>query len=201
VDFTCLSLSEEAVECTGGVSKNQILNTQIIVRFTAHSGPLRISASTATLITAAANSFLSDALTSAGIDCRFGSNVTLQAEGDGSWTVTGGRWGAGIGAGEGQDCGSLTIVNGTIDASCSSSSSGIGYGAGIGSGYGDSGNSTVTSLTILNGNITATSSSSPSSPGDGAGIGGGYGDSGNSTVTNLTILNGNITATSSSSSL
>ena len=92
----------------------------------------------------------------------------------GSLTATGGKFGAGIGGGNGGSGENITITGGTVTATG-------GYeGAGIGGGYSGSGEN----ITITGGTVEATG-------GDfGAGIGGG--DSGSSE--NITITGGTVTA-------
>ena len=105
------------------------------------------------------------------------NDSTLEIEGDGSLTATGGKNGAGIGSSWNRNGGTrnITITGGTVIATG-------GYGAaGIG---GDRGNS-AENITIAGGTVTATG-------GDGAaGIGGGASDSGK----NITITGGTVTAT------
>ncbi|XQS70594.1 InlB B-repeat-containing protein [Gardnerella sp. KA00390] len=105
------------------------------------------------------------------------NDSTLEIEGDGSLTATGGKNGAGIGSSWNRNGGTrnITITGGTVIATG-------GYGAaGIG---GDRGNS-AENITITGGTVTATG-------GDGAaGIGGGASDSGK----NITITGGTVTAT------
>ena len=93
----------------------------------------------------------------------------------GSLGATGGRYGAGIGGGNGGDGTYITIENGTVTATGGENA------AGIGGGYGGDG----THITIENGTVTATGGSK------GAGIGGGcLGDG-----SNILIKNGTVTAT------
>ncbi|ADC90612.1 LPXTG-motif cell wall anchor domain protein [Mageeibacillus indolicus UPII9-5] len=105
------------------------------------------------------------------------NSSTLEIEGDGSLTATGGKNGAGIGSSWNHNGGTrnITITGGTVIATG-------GYGAaGIG---GDRGNS-AENIKIAGGTVTATG-------GDGAaGIGGGGSDSGK----NITITGGTVTAT------
>jgi hypothetical protein len=122
-----------------------------------------------------------------------------------------------LGAAANASCGSVTIMNGSVDAVGGTGlgsgwglnggfsrhgrlvieggdvrASGTNSGCGVGTGQGSYGVSTVDELTIWNGNLTASRSSW------GSGIGTGYNlYSGPSMVVTLTILNGNLTATSS----
>ena len=92
----------------------------------------------------------------------------------GSLTATGGKFGAGIGGGNGGSGKNIIITGGTVNAK-----GGL-EGAGIGGGTGGSGEN----ITIKGGRVTATG-------GDyGAGIGGGSGGSGK----NITINRGTVTA-------
>ena len=105
------------------------------------------------------------------------NDSTLEIEGDGSLTATGGKNGAGIGSSWNHNGGTrnITITGGTVIAT------GGGGAAGIG---GDRGNS-AENIKIAGGTVTATG-------GDGAaGIGGGGSDSGK----NITITGGTVTAT------
>lgn len=112
---------------------------------------------------------LSDTFSAAGIEVESGSTVNIYGVDGSTLTVTGGRWGAGIGgigyrdpSREQRVCGNINIYSGNITA--------IGgyYGAGIGSGY----HSSALDINIKGGNITALG------PSCGAGIGSGYGTSG-----------------------
>ena len=112
-----------------------------------------------------------------GITVNSGNSLTIYGQTAGTGTLTTGtpdRFYAGIGGGDGQSSGVITINGGTVTATSGS------YGAGIGGGY----NGTVT-VTINGGTVTATG-------GDyGAGIGGGYGSS----SATVTISGGFVTAT------
>ena len=137
---------------------------------------------------------------------------TLVIRGDGSLTATGVDDAAGIGSGNHEASGNITIEGGTITAIAGK------YGAGIGSGRSDGSEDTSSScgdITIIGGNITATCKVSGAGIGSGnkascgnitiegctinstggsdaAGIGGGSGGS----YGNITIYSGDITATS-----
>ena len=92
----------------------------------------------------------------------------------GNLKATGGKWGAGIGSGEGSGAENITITGGTVTAT------GGGYSAGIGGGREGKGEN----ITITGGTVTAAG-------GDGAaGIGGG----GNGSGENITITGGTVTA-------
>ncbi len=154
------------------------------------------------------------------------STATVIINGTGSLTVTGGYStgtiaGAGIGGGDNEEGGTITINGGTITASGGTSNSVIGgagigggnkkaggtininggtitamggnFSSGIGGGNGTSGgNGAGGNITISGGNVTATGN------GGGAGIGGGNGtNGGNGAGGNITISGGNITATGS----
>lgn len=80
----------------------------------------------------------------------------------GKITAKGGSRGAGIGGGDNASCDDITISGGEIDAT--GGSTGEGIGAGIGAGN----NSSCDAITITGGTITANSNL------EGAGIGGGY---------------------------
>ena len=93
----------------------------------------------------------------------------------GSLTATGGKFGAGIGGGNGGSGKNITITGGTVEAT------GGDFGAGIGGGNGGSGEN----ITITGGTVEATG-------GDfGAGIGGGL----NGVGKNITINGGTVEAT------
>ena len=93
----------------------------------------------------------------------------------GNLKATGGKWGAGIGSGEGSGAENITITGGTVTATGGFNAAGIG-GGGNGSGE---------NITITGGKVTAAG-------GDGgAGIGGGSSGNGE----NITITGGTVTAT------
>ena len=102
----------------------------------------------------------------------------------GSLTATGGKYGAGIGGGEGGNGEDITITGGTVNAAS-------GDGAGIGGGYKGNGNN----ITITCGTVNAASGDGADIDG-GAGIGGGeYGNG-----EDITITGGTVTATGGASS-
>lgn len=112
---------------------------------------------------------------SAGIEVENGSTVNIYGLEGSSLTVTGGKYGAGIGgigysaaSTENPSCGNINIYSGNITAI------GGARGAGIGSGY----HSSASDINIQGGNITAFGSEC------GAGIGTGYGTSGGAAVNN-----------------
>ena len=117
----------------------------------------------------------------AGVMVHGESALTIYGQelGTGTLCATGGTNSAGIGAGYGAACGSITINGGVIEAVGDSQAAGIG---GVRSG-------TVGAVTINGGTVTARSR------GDGAGIGGGL--QGNGGV--VTITGGSVTATGGSS--
>ena len=92
----------------------------------------------------------------------------------GNLKATGGKWGAGIGSGEGSGAENITITGGTVTAT------GGGYSAGIGGGREGKGEN----ITITGGTVTATGGFNA------AGIGGG----GNGSGENITITGGTVTA-------
>ena len=97
----------------------------------------------------------------------------------GSLTATGGKYGAGIGGGEGGNGEDITITGGTVTAA------GGEFAAGIGGSNGGSGNN----ITIKGGTVTATGGGYRGN--SGAGIGGGSSGSGE----NITINDGTVNAT------
>ena len=104
------------------------------------------------------------------------NNSTLEIEGDGSLTATGGWAGAGIGGDYGGLGKNITITGGTVTAT------GGTFGAGIGGGGGGSGKN----IKITGGTVTAT--------GGWAGVGIGGGDAGSGR--NITITGGTVKASS-----
>ena len=98
------------------------------------------------------------------------NNSTLTIKGDGSLEAIGQMGGAGIGGGNGGNCGNIVIESGSITAT------GGNYAAGIGSGY----NSSCGNILISGGTVKATGGNNA------AGIGTGDGDSscGSITITN-----------------
>lgn len=112
-------------------------------------------------------------ISSAGIEVESGSSVNIYGLADSSLTVTGGKYGAGIGgigyasASEANpSAGAISIYSGTITAISGEKA------AGIGSGH----HSSASEIHIYGGNITALGT------GGGAGIGSGYGTSGGSSL-------------------
>ena len=122
----------------------------------------------------------------------------------GNLKATGGKWGAGIGSGEGSGAENITITGGTVTATGGFNAAGIGggnngngenitinggeinatggkYGAGIGGGSSGNGEN----ITITGGTVTAAGGEG------GAGIGGGSSGNGE----NITITGGTVTAT------
>ena len=93
----------------------------------------------------------------------------------GNLKATGGKWGAGIGSGEGSGAENITITGGTVTAT------GGRLGAGIGGGREGKGEN----ITITGGTVTAAGGEG------GAGIGGGSSGNGE----NITITGGTVTAT------
>ena len=115
----------------------------------------------------------------AGVEKSNGGNLTItDADADGSLNAAGGKYGAGIGGGYGQDASNITIEGGTIEA--------IGgkRAAGIGGGFSGSGSN----ITIEDGNITA--SGGFLGMDGGAGIGGG----GRGNGSDITINGGTVNA-------
>lgn len=97
------------------------------------------------------------------------NNSTLTIKGDGSLEAIGQMFGAGIGGGNGGNCGNIVIESGSITAT------GGNTAAGIGSGY----NNSCGNILISGGTVKATGGNNA------AGIGGGYeGACGSITITN-----------------
>ena len=106
------------------------------------------------------------------------NNSTLEIQGDGSLTATGGQNGAGIGGGNLGPGENITITGGTVTATGGAAAGTAGGAAGIGGGFHGSGKN----IKITGGTVTAT--------GDGgaAGIGGGfYGSGENIKITGGTV--------------
>ena len=115
----------------------------------------------------------------AGVEKNNDGNLTIaDADADGSLNATGGKYGAGIGGGYGQDASNITIGGGTIEAIGGKSAAGIGGGL---SGSGSN-------ITIEDGNITA--SGGFLGMDGGAGIGGG----GRGNGSDITINGGTVNA-------
>ena len=100
----------------------------------------------------------------------------------GSLTATGGKYGAGIGGGEGGNGEDITITGGTVNAAS-------GDGAGIGGGYKGNGKN----ITITGGTVNAASGDGADIDG-GAGIGGGGDDGFYGNGENITITGGTVNA-------
>lgn len=90
-----------------------------------------VSNSDLALIFRGRNTLTSTATSAPGLECSDESNITLQAASGGSLAATAGWSGAGIGTGENGVCGSVTIMNGSIEAK------GGNWGPGIDTGMGD----------------------------------------------------------------
>ena len=115
----------------------------------------------------------------AGVNVPVGNTLTVysQSGGTGTLTVTGGKYGAGIGGGRDTAGGKVTINGGKVNAT------GGQGGPGIGAGMNNTGDAVT--VTINRGTVTATGI------GGGAGIGGAYGGPTGGTVT---INGGTVTA-------
>ena len=106
-----------------------------------------------------------------GINVSEGNILTINCEGTGTLNIPDGGGGAGIGGGDQENCGNITINGGTVNATGNK-------GAGIGGGREGNGGT----ITINGGTVNATGE------GGGAGIGGGiYGNGGNITINGGTI--------------
>jgi hypothetical protein len=101
---------------------------------------------------------------------RVETGTALTIDGTGTLAVTGGYFSAGIGGGDGQNGGDITIAGGTLSVKGGHTGAGIGGGTNSGASGGDGG-----TVTITGGSVTAEGG------GDSAGIGGGY-DGSNGTV-------------------
>ena len=113
----------------------------------------------------------------AGLEKTSTGKLTLKDDNKeaGNLKATGGKWGAGIGSGEGSGAENITITGGTVTAT------GGRLGAGIGGGREGKGEN----ITITGGTVTAAGGEG------GAGIGGGSSGNGE----NITITGGTVTAT------
>ena len=124
----------------------------------------------------------------AGISVATGKALVIygQSGNTGTFNVTGGSRGAGIGGGRGEACGTVTINGGTVNTTGGSQG-----GAGIGGGYYSGGNGgNGGTVTINGGNVVAIGNNA-------AGIGGGRGGNSNTSGNGgtVTITGGNVTAT------
>ncbi len=120
----------------------------------------------------------------AGLEKTSTGKLTLKDDNKeaGNLKATGGKWGAGIGSGEGSGAENITITGGTVTAT------GGRLGAGIGGGREGKGEN----ITITGENITITGGTVTAAGGEGgAGIGGGSSGNGE----NITITGGTVTAT------
>lgn len=119
----------------------------------------------------------------AGVEKNNSGNLTITDKvGDaGSLTVNGGKGGAGIGGGKGENGSNITISGGTVNATGGENAAGIG-GGDKNDGF-DGGNGS--NITISGGTVTANGGIS------GAGIGGAMGGTGS----NITISDGTVNAT------
>ena len=119
----------------------------------------------------------------AGVEKNNSGNLTItdKAGDAGSLTVNGGKGGAGIGGGKGENGSNITISGGTVNATGGENAAGIG-GGDKNDGF-DGGNGS--NITISGGTVTANGGIS------GAGIGGAMGGTGS----NITISDGTVNAT------
>jgi hypothetical protein len=85
------------------VNQIKIENTNVTVDFQGMnintSAAVVISASSVTIVGKETNTMTSMGARNAGIQCSVGSNITIQADGESSFFVTGGENSAGIGTG------------------------------------------------------------------------------------------------------
>jgi hypothetical protein len=178
------SFVEVSGSSTGSIN-SAVTDAEVTIRLSdvTSRSALRISNSKVMLLFSGASEF-------AGIICAGQSNVTLAFE-DGS-LLTKSAQGPGLGAPEGDSCGSLAILNGSIWAEASDGSAGIGTGAARENGA----NSRIGNLRIENANVTGTTSTTWDYGGSGIGTGAAYYNGANSGIGNLTIENANVTGTS-----
>jgi hypothetical protein len=128
-------------------------------------------------LTLVGDNVLSSGENNAGLHVPNGSTLVITAESNGTFTVSGGQYAAGIGGSYGEDSGNISIKGGTIIANAGYDGAGIGGGT---TGYSGA-------ICITGGTVTATGGIF------GAGIGGG--SAGGSYSINIT--GGIVTATSS----
>ena len=173
------------INCVDAGTKLTINNVRINNSAAANAYALAFNG-TGNTLTLVGSSTLAGGANEPGV--RVETTAALTIGGSGSLSVTGGQYGAGIGAGEQSDGGSITIESGSVTATG-------GYGgAGIGGGYGvivdqgsdyvitDAGNGGA--VTIQGGTVNATGGL------HGAGIGAGRFGSGGQ----ITIEGGSVTA-------
>ncbi len=157
IDTDCTVLLDGVTIASSGTSGSGITIAAGVTAEICFSGDCTVSGNTG-----------NTSLLSAGIEVRSGARLILSGEEGATLTVTGGKYGAGIGGIGGNDDvirprpGEIQIENGTITARGGSNS------AGIGGGYHQSGGT----VTIKGGNVTAIAGAA------GAGIGSGYASSG-----------------------
>ncbi len=158
------------ITCEAGVTLT-LEDVTIDVSGTSNACALSFTGSGNTLILSGENA-LSSGRNEPGV--RVESGTALEIKGAGSVNATGGEWAAGIGGGNGDDGGTITIKGGTVTATGR-------FGAGIGGGDRGGGGT----ITIESGTVTATGGENS------AGIGGGpYEDGGT-----INISGGTVTAT------
>jgi len=118
------------------------------------------------------NTFLctssNNSIDNAAVKVESGTELTIS--GTGTLNATGGRCGAGIGGGHGEDGGTIIINSGTINATGGYEAAGIGGGAHEESGDGATSGGSGGTITINGGTVTATGGDE-----EGVGIGAGYG--------------------------
>ena len=180
--------AEQDITIIGGLSANSVIVNGITANITLDNVSLDASGQGAAafeltnsanvnLTLKGTNTLKSDA-NKAGLQVPSGATLTITDASTGSFEATGGADGAGVGGGNGQASGTITIAGGTVIAR-SGAKSNVRNGAGIGGGSAGAGGA----ITISGGSVTAIG-------GHGAGIGGGYSQD----STSITISGGEVTA-------
>ncbi|MCL2054474.1 MAG: InlB B-repeat-containing protein [Oscillospiraceae bacterium] len=163
VTFTGTSAGERHIDVAEDSTANITLDGVSMVN--APLPTLRLGNGATLALTVNGTNTLTAGSDRAGIQAPDGTTLTIN--GTGSLTATGGFLGAGIGGGNGQTGGNITIGSGTVVANGGNAAAGIG-GGGASSGNGGNGGS----ISITGGNVTARGGASAASIGGGGGAGG-----------------------------
>jgi uncharacterized repeat protein (TIGR02543 family) len=158
-----VATANRIVVASGVIANITLSGVRIEVSATEDACAFDMSGATVTLALAGTNTLTSGKY-KAGLQAPFGATLTIA--GSGALNATGGVSGAGIGGGNNEAGGTVTIDGGTITANGD-------FGAGIGGGNSGAGGAVV----INGGTVTTTST-------NGAGIGGGNNGTGSDVVIN-----------------
>ncbi|MBP1926907.1 hypothetical protein J2Z76_002779, partial [Sedimentibacter acidaminivorans] len=175
ISISSVTTTSDKIVVQSGITANITLNgVEIDISATSDACAFDMTGATVNLTLAGTNTFKSG-YNKAGLQAP--SGTTLNIDGSGALSVTGGSRAAGIGGGEKENAGTITINGGTITAT-----SGL-YAAGMGGGH--EGSAGI--ITINNGTVTATGVGQTGSGGAGIGTGNG-GNNGTINISGGTIV-------------